>query len=142
MVLVQEEISRLRDAVEASTKRKTRKRRYIRAEETLTVGEVADLIAEKEGGGRSEGETPAKRVRVGRRCGRCSEIGHNSRTCKVEIEDADDSEASEQYYLGLQAIIYLVLCCNTALRRRSAVESAPLGGVRRSVVKHVNYCKQ
>jgi hypothetical protein len=95
MVLVQEEISRLRDAVEASTKRKTRKRRYIRAEETLTVGEVADLIAEKEGGGRSKGETPAKRVRVGRRCGRCSEIGHNSRTCKVEVEDASNSEASE-----------------------------------------------
>jgi hypothetical protein len=95
MVLMQEEMGRLRDAVEASTKRKTRKRRYIRAEETLTVGEVADLIAEKEGGGRGVGKTPAKRVRVGRRCGRCGKIGHNSRTCKVEIEDADDSEASK-----------------------------------------------
>ena len=94
-MLVQEEISRLRDAVEASTKRKTRKRHYIRAEETLTVGEVADLIAEKEGGGRVEGETPAKRVRRQRRCGRCGEIGHNSRTCKVEIEDVDDSDASK-----------------------------------------------
>jgi hypothetical protein len=95
MVLVQEEIGRLRDAVDTLTKRKTRKRRYIRAEETLTVGEVSDLIAEKEGGGRKDGETPAKRVRAERRCGRCSEIGHNSRTCKVEIEDVDDSNASE-----------------------------------------------
>ena len=95
MVLVHEEIGRLRDAVDTLTKRKTRKRRYIRVEETLTVGEVSDLIAEKEGGGgREDGETPAKRVRAERRCGRCSEVGHNSRTCKVEIEDAEDSDAS------------------------------------------------
>jgi hypothetical protein len=95
MVLVQEEMGRLRDAVDTLTKRKTHKRRYIRAEETLTVGEVSDLIAAKEGGSREEGETPAKRVRAERRCGRCSEIGHNSRTCKVEILDTDNSDASE-----------------------------------------------
>jgi hypothetical protein len=95
MVLVQEEMGRLRDAVNTLTKRKTRKRRYVRVEETLTVGEVSDLIAEKEGGSREEGETLAKRVRVERRCGCCSEIGYNSRTCKVEIEDVDDSDASE-----------------------------------------------
>jgi hypothetical protein len=86
-VLVQEEIGRLRDAVNTLTKRKTCKRWYIRAEETLTVSKVTNLIAEKEGGSREEGKTPAKRVRVERRCGRCSETGHNSRTCKVEIED-------------------------------------------------------
>jgi hypothetical protein len=88
-------MGRLRDAVNTLTKRKTRKRRYVRVEETLTVSEVSDLIAEKEGGSRKEGEMPAKRVRVERRCGRYSEIGHNSRTCKVEIEDVDNSDASE-----------------------------------------------
>jgi hypothetical protein len=96
MVLMQEEIGRLRDAVEASTKRRARKRRYIRAEETLTVGEVSDLIAEPAGSRRDDGETPAKRVRAERRCGRCGETGHNSRTCKVEIEDAEDSDKSEE----------------------------------------------
>ncbi|KAH5752156.1 hypothetical protein HBI57_244150 [Parastagonospora nodorum] len=96
MVLMQEEIGRLRDAVEATTKRKARKRRYVRVEETLTVGEVSDLIAEKEGSSREDGETPAKRVRAGRRCGRCGETGHNARTCKVEIEDAEDSDASDE----------------------------------------------
>jgi hypothetical protein len=70
---MQEEIGRLRDAVEASTKRRARKRRYIRAEETLTVGEVSDLIAEPAGSRRDDGETPAKRVRAERRCGRCGE---------------------------------------------------------------------
>ncbi|KAI1507370.1 DDE superfamily endonuclease [Pyrenophora tritici-repentis] len=42
MVSVQEEIGRLRDAVDTLTKRKTRKRRYVRAEVALTVSEVSD----------------------------------------------------------------------------------------------------
>jgi hypothetical protein len=95
MVSLQEEQARMRSAIEELTKRKGRKRRYVRVEKTLTVGEVSDLIAEREGGSREEGETPAKSVRAERRCGRCGEVGHNSRTCKVEIEDADDSEESE-----------------------------------------------
>jgi hypothetical protein len=95
IVLVQEEIGRLRDAADTLTKRKTRKRRYVRAEETLTVSKVSNLIAAKEGSSRKEGETPAKRVRAERRCGRCSEIGHNSCTCKVEILDVDNSDASK-----------------------------------------------
>jgi hypothetical protein len=95
MVFVQEEIGRLQETVNMLTKRKTRKRQYISAEETLTIGEVSDLIAKKEGGRCEDGETPAKRVRAQRRCGRCSEVGHNSRTCRVEIGDVDNSDASE-----------------------------------------------
>jgi hypothetical protein len=94
-VLVQEEISCLRDAVNTLTKRKTCKRQYVRAEETITVSKVSDLIAEKESGSREDGKTPAKRVRAERRCGCCSKIRHYSRTYKVEIEDADNSNASE-----------------------------------------------
>jgi hypothetical protein len=84
----------MRSAIEELTKRKGRKRRYIQVEETLTVSEVSDLITKKEGGSRGDGETPTKRVRAERRCGRCSKTRHNSRTCKVEIEDADDSDDS------------------------------------------------
>jgi hypothetical protein len=86
---------RLNTTTKAATKCKSRKRRYIQAEEMLTVSEVSDLIAKREGGRRKEGEDLAKRVRSGRRCGRCGEIRHNSRTCKVEIEDIDNSDASE-----------------------------------------------
>jgi hypothetical protein len=92
---MQEKINRLQEAIEASTKRKARKRRYIRAEETLTVSEVSDLIAKQAGSSRKDGETPAKRVRAGRHCGTCGETRHNSRTCKVEIKDTEDSDESE-----------------------------------------------
>jgi hypothetical protein len=92
--LVQEEIGCLRDAIDTLTKRKACKRQYIRVEETLTVSEVSNLIAKKEGSGCKDSKTPAKRVRAERRCSRCNEIGHNSRTYKVEIEEVDDSDAS------------------------------------------------
>jgi hypothetical protein len=95
-VLMQEEIGRLQDTVEAITKRKARKQQYIQLEETLTVGKVSDLIAEQTGSCCEEGETAAKRVRTGRRCSTYSETGHNSCTCKVEIEDADNSDASKE----------------------------------------------
>jgi len=95
MVLMREETARLCEAINAATQRKSRKRRYIRTKETLTVGEVSNLIVEKEGGSRDNSEQPVKRVRAERRCGRCSKIGHNSRTCKVEIEDVDNSNASD-----------------------------------------------
>jgi hypothetical protein len=88
-------ISRLKDAINTLTKRKTRNRRYIRVEETPAVNKVSNLIAEKEGSSREDGKIPAKRVRAERRCGCCSEVGHNSRTCKVEIEDVDNSNASD-----------------------------------------------
>jgi hypothetical protein len=77
------------------TKRKTRKRRYIQIEETLTVGEVSDLVAATVVNCRDDSREPSKRVRLSRRCGTCSETGHNSRTCKVEIEDTEDSEQSD-----------------------------------------------
>jgi hypothetical protein len=51
-VLIQEEMGRLQDAVNTLIKRKTRKRQYIRAEETLIVSKISDLITVKEGGSR------------------------------------------------------------------------------------------
>jgi hypothetical protein len=95
-VLLQEEQARIRSAIKELTKRKSRKRQYIQVEETLTVSKVSDLITKKEGSSHEEGETPMKRVRAERHYGRYGEVGHNSRTCKVEIEDIDDSEESEE----------------------------------------------
>ena len=96
MVLLQEGQARMQSAIDELTKRRSRKRKYIRTEETLTVGEVQDLIAKREGGERDAGEGPARKVRGARHCGRCGEKGHNSRTCKVEIDDAEDSDESKE----------------------------------------------
>jgi hypothetical protein len=91
---MQKEIGCLQDAIKALTKRKSCKRRYIQVEETLTVGKVTNLIAEKESGRCKDSKTPVKRVRAERHYSCCGETRHDSRTCKVEIEDADSSNVS------------------------------------------------
>jgi hypothetical protein len=48
-VLMRQEIAGLRKAVKVATEVKGRKRKYIRVAESLTVGEVTNLIAEREG---------------------------------------------------------------------------------------------
>jgi hypothetical protein len=85
----------MQSAIKELTKHKTCKRQYVQAEGTLTVSKVSNLIAVKEGSSCKDGKTPTKRVRAERRCSRCSKIRHNSRTCKVEIEDVDSSTTSE-----------------------------------------------
>lgn len=94
-VLQTREIAGLRKAIEAATEQRKRKRKYVRTEESLAVGDVLDLIAEKEGGGEEAAEQPAKRARAQRHCGRCGKTGHNKRTCTAEIVDPGDSDASE-----------------------------------------------
>ena len=87
---------RMRTAIEELIKRRSRKRRYIPRDdigESQTVGEISDLLARDE---REDSEMPAKRVRGERRCGRCKETGHTTRTCTANIESETDSEASEE----------------------------------------------
>jgi hypothetical protein len=96
MVLMQEKLDRLQSTINEQNKRKTRKRRYIQTEETLTVSEVQEVLAKQASSSRGDGEVPSKRVRAERRCGLCKQTGHNARTCAVEIEDADDSNTSKE----------------------------------------------
>ena len=96
LVLSQKRITELEAANEAATRRKSHKRKRIQQEGTLTVDDGLRLTTLKEFGARSDGKKVKKRVRVEvgessqRRCGRCSEAGHNSRTCKKDA--AVDSE--------------------------------------------------
>jgi ribosomal protein L37E len=94
-VLIQQEIAGLWKAVEIATEVKGRKRKYIWTAKTLTVGEIANLIAEKDSSGQEEGREPAKKVHGQRRCRRCRETSYNTYTCAVEIIDASDSNESE-----------------------------------------------
>jgi hypothetical protein len=76
----------------------------------MTVHELSQLVLEWIWAGPKPLQ---KRVRAERRCGRCSEIRHNSRTCKIEIGDADNSNASKKYYPIKYSI---AICCGIALR--------------------------
>ena len=86
----------LQDALDAANKRKSRKQRYVRTDETLTVGEAQELLAERMSSSRGNGESASKRVQGERRCGRCKETGHNARTCAVEVDSASDSSGSDK----------------------------------------------
>ena len=94
MTLMREEVAALREALDTANKRKSRKRRYVRTEETLTVGEVQEVLAEQRGSSYSDSESASKRVRGERRCRRCKQTGHNARTCAVKIDSASDSSDS------------------------------------------------
>ena len=96
MVLLQEGQARMQSAIDELTKRRSRKRKYIRTEKTLTVEEVQDLIAKREGRERNASEGPARKVRSARHCRRCGKKEHNSRTCKVEIDNAENSDKSKE----------------------------------------------
>ena len=58
------EIAGLRKAIDILIEQRSCKRKYIRTEESLTVGDVQDLIAEKEGDSSEDAEQPAKRARA------------------------------------------------------------------------------
>jgi hypothetical protein len=92
---VQKEIGRLQDTINTLIKRKTYKRQYIYTEKTLIVSKVSNLIAIKKGSSYKESKIPAKRVRAERRYSCYSEIRYNFCTCKVEILDVDNSNASK-----------------------------------------------
>jgi hypothetical protein len=92
LVLAQQEMAELRAANEAATRRKSHKRKRIRAEGALTVEDGLRLTTLKGFGAPSDGKKAKKQVRaeVGgpstRRCGQCNKTRHNARTCKQEVE--------------------------------------------------------
>ena len=76
-VLQSRELAGIRKEMATLTEQRGRKRKYIRAEESLTVGDVQDLIAEKDGSSKEVGEQPIKRVRARRHCGCCGKTSYN-----------------------------------------------------------------
>ena len=91
-MLAQKRVSELEAANKAATQRKSHKRKRVQREGTLIVEEGERLATLREFGARSNGKKVKKRVRVEvgkpsqRHCKRCSKTGHNSRTCKQDIE--------------------------------------------------------
>jgi len=96
LVLSQKRIAELKAANEAATRRKLYKRKRVQKEGTLKVEEGLRLTTLKEFKARSNREKAKKRlsVKVGepsqRRCRRCGEAGHNSRTCKQDVVEVSE----------------------------------------------------
>ena len=90
-MLSQKRVAKLKAANEAATRRKSYKRKRVQREGILTVKDGVRLTTLREFDARSDGKKAKKtaRVKVGepsqRRCTRCNEAGHNSRTCKQEV---------------------------------------------------------
>ncbi len=92
LVLISKRNAELEAANKAATRRKSHKRKRVQKEGTLTVAKRVRLTTLKEFNARSNRKKAKKRARVEvgepsqRRCRRCGEAGHNSRTCKQEAE--------------------------------------------------------
>ena len=89
--LLRDENAALRAANEAASKRKSIKRKRLQKQGVLTQEEALELDAQKGSSGQKKGGEGGEEVSDGgtarkkRRCKRCGEVGHNSRTCQAEV---------------------------------------------------------
>ena len=100
VALLRTEISSLRKANEALSKRRRAKRTRVQLGGSLTVRAARDLIAQKAAGGEVTQEihldgdgTGEARTKV-RCCGVCGKPGHNARTCQ-EATDIPEPAVSD-----------------------------------------------
>ncbi len=100
LVLLRAELKDVRAANEVLSKRRRAKKTRLRQGGSLSFQEVEDLVAENEVDRQIQEETHrgSRRTEVAeprtRRCGICSNTGHNARTCQVVVvaSEEDDSE--------------------------------------------------
>jgi len=94
LVLAQKEIAKLRAANKAATRRKSHKRKRVKAEGSMIVEDGQRRTALQEFGARSDGRRAKRLARAKggepfqRRCGRYNNTGHNAQTCNYEVEVA------------------------------------------------------
>jgi hypothetical protein len=94
-VLMAAEIVRLRAANKAASERKTRTKKRIQHGGTLSQQEAEEIIERRDADALVEAERREEKVQTGsgqgsQRCRRCSEAGHNKRTCKKDAAELGD----------------------------------------------------
>ena len=102
-VLLSSRVTELEEQLEAITKRKARKRKRIQHGSTMEYSAAAAQVAAKA----SSALQRSKKARCKdidqlaypalRRCKNCGEAGHNTRTCKIDVEGSSESETSTVY---------------------------------------------
>ena len=105
MALLTAEVSSLRKANEALSKRKKAKRTRVQLGGSLAVQDAMDQLGQKAGGGEGAQDIQPDSGRAGggctrvRCCGVCGKPGHNARTCQ-EAAESSDSAISEVIVVG------------------------------------------
>ena len=105
VALLRSEVSSLRKANEALSKRRRAKRTRVQLGGSLAVQDAQDIVGQDAVGGEGVQEMQPSgsgaggvRTRV-RCCGVCGKPGHNARTCQ-EVAEASDSAASDVIIVG------------------------------------------
>ena len=105
VALLRSEVSSLRKANEALSKRRRAKRTRVQLGGSLAIQDAQDVLGQGPVGGEGVQETQpggggagGGRTRV-RCCGVCGKPGHNARTCQ-EVAEASDSAASDVIIVG------------------------------------------
>jgi hypothetical protein len=89
-ILMRQRLGELQEAKKAATRRGSHERKLVQKEGTLAVEESVRLTTLKKLNVHNNGKKAKKRARVKvgepsqRRCGCCTDAGHNSRTCRKE----------------------------------------------------------
>ena len=92
LVLIRKQVAELQAANEAATCCRSYRRKRIQRRRSLKYGEGVQLATQKESNARSGRKKAKKKTHMNdstqssRRCGSCSEAGHNTRTCKKDVE--------------------------------------------------------
>ena len=95
ITILEDRVRTLEDANTALAKRQRAKKSRVQLGGPLTIKESQVIIEEKQKGKRPAGEISGgaeELVRGGltkRRCGNCSETGHNARTCEKDEEGSN-----------------------------------------------------
>ena len=105
VALLQAEVSSLRKANEALSKRRRAKRTRVQLGGSLAVQDAQDILGQGAVGGEGVQETQSGSSGAGggrtkvRCCGVCGKPGHNARTCQ-EVAEASDSAVSDVIVVG------------------------------------------
>ena len=100
MLLLKEEVTRLREANQILSQRRRAKKRRVRHGGHLSLQDAQVQESQKDVERQLWQEERAHRGRAKRietrerRCGRCNNTGHNSRTCKVETVSTSESKSN------------------------------------------------
>ena len=90
--LLEARIAKLKEANQAASERKKRKKKRIQEGGTLSQAEAEKIQREEDAEAKAKGEgiQVGSSRKVIRRCKTCGKTGHNKRTCQKDVAEIED----------------------------------------------------